>query len=369
MDWITHAAVGAAVGEIMLGKRMGNRALGWGALCGIAPDLLDSLTSVVLSTSGKLAWHYGASHSLLLLVLLSLALPRSLVKLWQRSKVTRRQAGLFVVLVWGTHLLVDCLTVGGVQVLWPYPGVPVAFNLLGQGDGLLALPLLISLVSLMLLRGKKEQAKRRRRWWWGVGVSSGYVALAVMAKASASAGFAADLARRGTQYERRMESPTPWNILLWRGMVDRGDAIWVGYRTVFEWHSTPVRWTVFPRDRAAFANYAKTREAMRVAAFTNGWWIARTNKTGVWLADLRYGEYRLWGERKGMVDNRLKRSWHLEPQAPGDPLRLLTPEQKNPLELTQRMILRTLGNRDDWDANPRLAGIPGALPEILQVEE
>ena len=369
MDWITHAAVGAAVGEILLGKRMGNRALGWGALFGIAPDLLGALAALALSASGKLAHQDAASHSLVLLLLLLLTLPRALVQLWKRSKPTTQQAGLFVGFVWASHLLVDCLDVRGVQVLWPYPAPPAALGLLGEGDPLFAAPLVVALLSLTWLRSKIEQAKRRRRWWWGVGLSAAYLALAGSAKWAASAGFAADLARRGTSYERRLETPTPCNLLLWRGLVDRGDEIWVGYRGVFEWHSTPVRWTVYPRDREAFAKVAENRDAMRVAAFARGWWIARPNKTGAWLADLRCGEYRLWGERKGMVDTRFKRAWQLEPQALGDPLRPIIPEPKEPAAMARRLLLRTLGQRDAWEAQPRLAGVPGALPELLRVEE
>ena len=371
MDWITHAAVGAAVAEIMFGfgRRMGNRALGWGALLGIAPDLLDELAAVFLSTSGKLAHLGAASHSLLLLAILTLALPRSLVQLWLPGKVTRYQAGGFVGLLWATHLLVDCLSAPGVQVLWPHPAARTTIDLLGRGDGWMAVPLVVALLSLMRLRSKKEQAKRRRRWCWGVGVSGSYLALAVVAKWAASAGFAADLARRGTVYDRRMETPTPWNPLLWRGLVDRGDEIWVAYRSVFEWHSSPVRWTAYPRDRDAFATVADCTEAKRVAAFTADWWIARSNKSGVWLADLRGGEYRRWGERKGMVDIRFKRAWQLEPQGPGYPLRPLNPEPQTPWPLTRRQLLRTLGQRDAWEAIPRLAGVPGALPELLQVAE
>lgn len=370
MNWITHAAVGAALAEIMLAKRMGNRALGWGALLGIAPDGLDALTGLFLSTSAKLASADAASHSLLLLLILTLALPRWLVQLWRHGKVTRRQAGGLVAAVGAARLLIDSLALPGVQLLWPLPAPRVAFGLLGAGDACFALPLVVMLLSLVWLRGgKKEQAKRRRRWWWGVGASGGYLALAVLAKSAASAGFAADLARRGTVFERRMESPTPWNLLLWRGLVDRGDEVWVGYRSVFEWHSTPLRWTVYPRNRQAFAKVADTREAKRVANYADGWWIARSNKSGVWLADLRSGEYRLWGERKGMVDSRLKRAWQLELEAPGDPLRPLIPEPKNGGQMTRRLLQRTLGERDAWEAIPRLAGVPGALPELLRVEE
>ena len=39
VDSLTQATLGAAVGEMMLGKRLGNRALAWGALFGTLPDL------------------------------------------------------------------------------------------------------------------------------------------------------------------------------------------------------------------------------------------------------------------------------------------------------------------------------------------
>lgn len=369
MNWITHAAAGATLGELMLGKRLGNRALAWGLLLGIAPDLLDSLLALFLSTSGRLAQTSAASHSLLVILALALILPRSLPGACRYAKITQPQASGFIALAWASHLLIDSLSLPGVQVLWPYPGPRVACGLLEKGDGILAVPLVVMLLSLLGLSGKKEQAKRRRRWWWGVGISGGYLALAGLAKWAAAGGFSADLSRRGTSYSRLTQSPTPWDILLWRGLVDRGDEIWVGYRSVFEWQSTPVRWTVFARQRQAFAIVADTPDAKRVAAFADDWWIARSNKTGVWLADISGGEYRQWGERKGMVDTRFRHAWQLTLQAPGDPLQAIITEPKNRAEMARRQLQRSVGEHDAWDAIPRLAGVPGALPELLQVIE
>jgi len=369
MDWITHAAVGAALGELMLGKRLGNRALSWGLLVGIAPDLLDSLWMLCLSTSGQLAQTGVASHSPLVLLAMVLVLPRASANLWRQAKVTRVQAGGFIAAGWGAHLVVDSLRLPGVQVLWPYPGARVGIWLLDKGDGGLALPLVVMLLSLLWLRGKQAQARRRRRWWWGVGLSGGYLALALLGKWAASAGFAADLARRGISYARLTESPTPWNLLLWRGLVDRGDEIWVAYRSPFEWHTTPLRWTVFPRQRQAFTPLAGGPDAKRIAAFAQDWWIARPNKSGIWLADLRGGEYRQWGERKGMVDIRLQHAWQLAAQAAGDPLHPIFIKMQTGGETARRLLQRSLGERDAWDAIPRLAGVPGALPELLRVVE
>ena len=70
-----------------------------------------------------------------------------------------------------------------------------------------------------------------------------------------------------------------------------------------------------------------------------------------------------------MVDLRFNRAWHYEPQAIGDPVHALRPTTKNPGDAATRMFWRTLGQREPWEAIPRLAGVPGALPEPLSTEE
>ena len=39
MDSLTQIVLGAAVGEAVLGKKVGNRAMLWGAVAGTIPDL------------------------------------------------------------------------------------------------------------------------------------------------------------------------------------------------------------------------------------------------------------------------------------------------------------------------------------------
>ncbi len=368
MDSITQAALGAAVGEALLGRKLGNRALAWGALFGTLPDL-DAIFAPVLDTAGKLVHHRGASHSLLVMVLASFLLAPWLQKLWKREKVSRARAGWFVFLVWSTHVLIDCFTVYGTSVLWPFSDTRVAFNHLFIIDPLYTLPLLVTLVWLAFLRKKKQLPKRRRLLAWGLGLSTGYVGVSVLAKFAADAGFEADLARRGVSYERRMEAPTPFNILLWRAVVDRGDEFWVGYRTVFESRGNPVRWTVYPRGREAFQDLSDLREARTLDWFTRGWWIARSHKRGIWLADLRFGEIRQWNAERDTVDGRAAFSWVLEPEEEGDRLRQIGPSGRGGAEVLRRMGLRIIGDEDAWEGNPRLAGIHGSLPEPLTVIE
>jgi inner membrane protein len=71
MDSLTQIVLGAAVGEVCLGKRLGNRAMFWGAVAGTIPDL-DVLSSPFLSPLQSLIFHRGISHSILFALLFPL---------------------------------------------------------------------------------------------------------------------------------------------------------------------------------------------------------------------------------------------------------------------------------------------------------
>lgn len=362
----------------MMGKRLGNRALAWGALFGVMPGLLEWLASPLLDTARELACRRALAHSLPLMALGSWGIAQGLAKLWKREKISKAEAGWFVFAVWSAHVLVDCFSTEGAALLWPLLGKRATFNLLYPTDFLFTGPLLVSVVWLAFLKEQKPKksrskkpappSKRKKLCYWGLGLSAGYLLFAIGMKFTASSGFDADLARGGTKYERRMESPTPFNILLWRSVVDQGDALWVGYRTVFEKHDTPVRWTIYPKGNEALAKVADLRETKTLTSVTDGWWLARPNIKGAWLGDLRFCETRTWGSKKDAVDSRMAISWLIDAKNEKDRLREIFPNQKNTGELL-RMGKRIAGDRASWEANPRLAGAQGNLPEFLPVEE
>ena len=352
----------------MLGKRLGNRALAWGALLALLPDA-DLLLTPFMDTSAALWWHRGPSHSLLVAGLAAWALASWLAKLWKKDKVPQITAGGLVGAAWCSHILIDCFTDYGTAVLWPFTSKRIAFNNLFIIDIVFTLPLLVTVVWMAFLRNKKQVPKRRRLNAWGLGLAAAYTLLAVGMKFVASAGFDADLSRRHVTCHRRMEAPTPLNILLWRSVVDRGDEYWVGYRTVFEWHSTPVRWTVYPKGSASLAPIANMREVKTVLNFTDDWWIARPHALGVWVGDMRFCEMRKWGDKKNAVDSHLAFAWDVLPAARRDHLRQLAHPQGSVGQTLKRMALRIIGNRDAWEANPRLAGVTGSLPEFLNIQE
>ena len=372
MDSLTQATLGAAIGEAVLGKKLGNKALLWGALFGTLPDL-DNILNPLLDTAQELEFHRGASHSLLIMILASFLLAKPLAKLWKKQKVSPARAGTFIFLVWSTHVLIDCFTVFGTSVLWPFAETRVAFNHMFIIDPLYTLPLVVSLICLAFYRTKKQQKKQQKKRTrilsWGLGLSTSYVAFTIGMKFLVSAAFDADLARREVTYDRRMEAPTPFNTLLWRSVVDRENELWVGYRSVFDKPSAPIRWTIYPKQKEVLEPYKTEREIETLQWFSRGWWIARPHAKGVWLADLRFGENRTYNAKPGTVDSKFMFSWSFRPAAERDRLRATHPEVKDAKDSMNRIFGRIVGKDDQWEANPRLAGIRGSLPEFLNVAD
>lgn len=362
MDLITQVALGATVGAVVLGPKIGRPAIGWGALFGLLPDL-DGVLMPFLDTAADLWWHRGPSHSLLLVLAATFGLAKPLAKRWKRQKVTPQRAGWFVFLVLATHVLIDCFTVYGTQVWWPFSGYPVSFDNLFIIDPLFTLPLLVAIVW-----GLRIDAKR---WKKGEGVkmtavclaiSSAYVGLSFWAKHAVSERIVADLAVRGISWERKMEAPAPFSILLWRAVVEREDEFWVGYRSLFD-GDDPVVWTILPKQAELPAELADDFEVRSVRRFSKEWWLTRETRRGAWLVDLRFGEYREWDERG--LELRPIFAWEYQVDGRGDPLKRRVKEERKVGPMMTRLWRRIFGDGLGWDDAPRLIGNPSVTSEAL----
>ena len=62
MDTLTHVVLGAAVGEGLMGKQIGKKAMLWGAVAANAPDI-DAMVNFFVSDIDSLVMHRGITHS------------------------------------------------------------------------------------------------------------------------------------------------------------------------------------------------------------------------------------------------------------------------------------------------------------------
>ena len=74
--------LGAACGEAVLGKKIGNKALVWGAVAGTIPDL-DVMANFFMGELDSLAFHRGPMHSLIFACLMPFLLSWLVLKFYK----------------------------------------------------------------------------------------------------------------------------------------------------------------------------------------------------------------------------------------------------------------------------------------------
>src|SRR5678816_3128966 len=82
MDSLTHVVIGACMGEAFAGKKLGKKAMLWGALAQSIPDI-DFLAAFWQNTADHLLTHRGFTHSILFGIIVTFILAISAEK-WHR---------------------------------------------------------------------------------------------------------------------------------------------------------------------------------------------------------------------------------------------------------------------------------------------
>ncbi len=94
MDSLTQIVLGAAVGEAVLGRRVGNRAMLWGGIAGTLPDL-DVLSGLVTDPMSALAYHRAFTHSLPFAVLAAPIIGLTVRRIYGRRPIGSLSAAIF----------------------------------------------------------------------------------------------------------------------------------------------------------------------------------------------------------------------------------------------------------------------------------
>ena len=101
MDSLTQITLGAACGEIIGGKKVGNRAMLWGAVAGTIPDL-DVFIGRLMDPLSDLAFHRGITHSFFFAITFSALLAWLIKKMydqeWYKLKAVRMVMAAFALL-------------------------------------------------------------------------------------------------------------------------------------------------------------------------------------------------------------------------------------------------------------------------------
>lgn len=287
MEPITQALLGTAIGQAGFTRSLGRRALGWGALIGMLPDL-DVLAAPLHGGFGEMVYHRGTTHSLWFGPVAGSALGWCLWR-WRDGAPERLRAWVgLCVLVLFTHPLLDVFTPYGTQLFAPFSRARFAWNGVGIIDpfytGFLAVSLAVGLVSTTRARAAALAA---------LALSTLYLGYGVWLNSQAERDLRRSFASQGVAVSSIRVYPTLFQPWLRRFVARAPDQTRVGLYTSWRpeapwWESFP---TPAPDPRAAELMNSWQGRVFTWFAMEEITWRLRASRgaTVVEVDDLRYG--------------------------------------------------------------------------------
>jgi inner membrane protein len=283
MDSLSQIVLGAAVGNQVLGKKMGNKAILYGAIIGTMPDL-DVLYGKFIDPLTATDIHRGFSHSILFFLFLSPILGWILKKTEHKKGVNFKEATLFSYLILQTHALLDLFTTWGTQLLWP---LETRFSLqsIFVIDPLYTLPFLFFLILSM----KKKKQDPKRMFWnrTGLIVSTSYLFLTLIVQSIVLQKFEKQLEQNKISYQEIVVKPSPFNIILWTTNVKVTNGYYIGDYSFFD--TKPIQFQFIPTQKEMIDNIEDAAVIKQLKRISEGWYCITQKENQLLFNDLRFG--------------------------------------------------------------------------------
>ena len=291
MDSLTQIVLGAACGEIVLGKKIGNKALLFGAIGGTIPDLDVFIGGFLYSNEIQaMAFHRGFMHSILFAILGAFLFGWLTYKLYNSGKrletTTQKDwIWLFFLSIF-THPILDCFTPYGTQLFTPFSDYRVGFNNISVVDPLYTVPFLLCLIIMMFYHRTKE----KRTWWLKTGIylSSAYMIFTIGNKLYIDSVFKKSFEKAGISYNRFSSQPTIFNNILWYAVAETDDKYYLTFYSLLDKSATADK--ILTVDKSHDLIDMNDANLQTLVWFSNDYYnLSKEEKVGTYkYVDLRY---------------------------------------------------------------------------------
>ena len=283
MDSVTQIVLGAAVANEVLGKKLGNKAILYGAILGTIPDL-DVLVGKFLDPLTATYIHRGLSHSTLFFLLFSPVLAFVIQKIEKNNNVKFKEALICSFLGLQTHALLDLFTTWGTQLFWP---LETRFSLqsIFVIDPLYTLPFLFFLILSM----RKNKTDRKRIFWNRIGliVSTSYLFFTLIVQSIVTNKFEKQLKENNIVYQEIVVKPSPFNIILWTTNVKVDNGYWIGNYSFFD--TKPIQFQFIPAQIELIKGIENEAVVHQLKRISEGWFCISKKEEKLFFNDLRFG--------------------------------------------------------------------------------
>jgi inner membrane protein len=283
MDSVTQALLGAAVGQAVLGKSLGNKAILLGAVVGTLPDL-DVILVPFFDELEKISIHRGYSHSILVNLGLATAFSFLSWKFWKGKLLSFGRWWLFFFLALITHILLDSFTSYGTQLFQPFSDARVAWDTIGIVDPVYSGPLLVGVIGALLYQ--RRQRVRARKWnRWGLIVSTLYLAFTCFNKRQVDVQVMDSLQKQGVEFKKIATVPVSFGSMLWYGVAKTDDGLYIGNYSVFD--KEEIHFNFYANDELLLNCFGHEDALERLKWFANDFYVAHEHEGSIRFYNLK----------------------------------------------------------------------------------
>ena len=292
MDSLTHIVLGAAIGEAVLGKKVGRKAMLIGALADTIPDF-DVFASPCFTDAQQLLVHRGITHSFFFILLMSPLLGWLFSKWMKNTGVSWKSWTWLFFLGMFTHVLLDSLTSYGTGWFEPFSSYRVSFNTIFVADPFYTIPFLVCvIVALVSKNGTPKRVKWNKAGLW---ISTLYLAFTVFNSWHIHGVMKTSLDEKHVAYDNFIVTPTPLNNFLWMGYSHDPAGTWIGYYSVFD-KAGPVRFNYVPRQDSLLKEFKDNESINILKRFSKGHYVITKVDTAIYFNDVRFGQMAGWDD-------------------------------------------------------------------------
>lgn len=291
MDSLTHLVLGAAIGEAVLGKKIGRKAMLWGAVADTIPDL-DVFASPCFTDAQQLMVHRGITHSLLFVIVMAPLLGWLFSKWFKKAEVNWKDWTLLFFFGLLSHTLLDSLTAYGTGWFEPFSAYRVSFNTIFVADPFYTVPFLICVIVALIA---KNGSDKRLKWnKAGLIISTLYLAFTIVNKWHVHGEMQESFDKKNVQTASFVTTPTPLNNFLWMAYSADSLGYWFGYYSVFD-KTNDIDYYHVNRNEALLVPYKNDPQVKILKQFSKGHYCMTTNDSNdVYFNDIRFGQMGGW---------------------------------------------------------------------------
>lgn len=284
MDSLSHILIGAAIGEVFLGKKIGRWGMLLGAIAKSVPDF-DLFVTGLTDPRAYMCDHRAHTHSLFIEAVYAIPIAWLLVKLFKQKVSFKRMLLFMLACLWG-HSLLDWCTNFGTQLLLPFTNENYSLNTLSIVDLLFTLPMLILIVIAVFY--KKNETRRYKLSRAALIYCFVYLGLTFINKVQANNIVEESLAENNIPITNFMTNPTMLNNVLWYSVGSNDSAVFIGEFSLLH-KQNPITWHSYPRHQYLMQQCKSKKDVEILRWFSDPYTIAQTNGDTLNMYAVKFG--------------------------------------------------------------------------------